>query len=96
MEWAGSVPLFEDILTAKIPPDKRTMLDRKIGGDILLEEIAKKMTNWEGVRAYLKLTDTDEENIRRNHLMNQQQRYALTRTLESCVLVDKYIYLIYQ
>ncbi len=62
-------PLLEDIL-ASIPSQER--LDEKISDDVHLELIGAKILNWKGLRAFLGLTEQQEEAI--DHDVHRTER----------------------
>ena len=65
---------FEGLMCDLVPQEKRYILNCKVESDRHLSEIAKNLTNWQGVVPYLGLTEADEEAIKRDHDNEERKR----------------------
>ena len=61
------------------------LLDQKIESDIHLADISKSLVGWEKARPYLGLTEAEEEAIRRNNPLDDEQQRLVLRALKRVV-----------
>ena len=66
---------LEQILAA-IPPQDQGMLDHQVSDDVNLAEIARALTNWESVCAFLGINEAEQETIKRDNKGTDAQRYV--------------------
>ena len=69
-------PSLEE-LEGNVPEESRRLLDLKVN-DYHLAEIAKNMSDWQGVITYLDLTEMEEAAIKENNHTAEQRRLVYT------------------